>query len=104
MISSLPTPMTPNERIIEIIRLLNIEAVNKETIARLEKDLKQQVSYTDLYRNNDAAKQSEIEQVHLLMDALPQKPPRELVTGTNSWDNKQLTLMTRLTILLIATR
>lgn len=81
----------------EIETLKNTVAQRDTRIAELDKKLEsEKTSYSNKVkeRNEIAA---ELEQVHLLIDALPVAVARE-VEGKNSWDNKNLNVLTRLAV------
>ncbi len=72
---------------------LNIELENK--IETLEKRLATSDAAYKHTRGEKTELEAELEQLHLLLDALPNTPSRQS-EGENSWDKKKLSAMARL--------
>ena len=59
--------------------------IANQKIEKLEKDLAQQVTYTDMYRKESAQRKEEIEEIHDFLDGLPNVMPKSKV---NYGENK----------------
>ena len=64
-------------------------------IAELEEKLKQQTSYTEMYTRKAKEAEDSIEQLHQVLDAVPNSIPRES-GGENSWDRVKRSPITRM--------
>lgn len=89
MATKKPSTITQLKQVLE--RAKTLEAEN----AKLVKDLANEKSTKDTWYKRSEDYKTEIEQIHALLDALPGAAARK-TTGENSWDQKDLTAMTRL--------
>lgn len=69
----------------------------QEKITKLEKDVKQQSEYKDMYFRQKSELEKEIEAVHSLLDVLEGTIPRKTIPDTSQeWNTVKHDMMTRL--------
>ena len=72
-------------------------AALQEKITKLEKDVKQQSEYKDMYCRQKNELEKEIEAVHSLLDVLEGAIPRKTIPdATQEWNTVKHDVMTRL--------
>jgi DNA repair exonuclease SbcCD ATPase subunit len=72
-------------------------AALQEKITKLEKDVKQQSEYKDMYCRQKNELEKEIEAVHSLLDVLEGAIPRKTIPdATQEWNTVKHDMMTRL--------
>lgn len=64
-------------------------------VTKLEAELKRETQAKDSFYKLKQDAEAEIEQVHALLDVLPGSAARK-TDGVNSWEQKEITAMTRL--------
>ena len=71
--------------------------VLEDKVAKLEKDVKQQSEYKDMYCRQKTELEKEIEAVHSLLDVLEGAIPRKTIPdSTQEWNTVKHDMMTRL--------
>lgn len=69
----------------------------QEKVTKLEKDVKQQSDYKDMYYRQKSELEKEIEAVHSLLDVLDGAIPRKTIPdATQEWNTVKHDMMTRL--------
>lgn len=69
----------------------------EEKIIKLDKDVKQQSEYKDMYRRQKSELEKEIEAVHSLLDVLDGTIPRKTIPdASQEWNTVKHDMMTRL--------
>lgn len=72
-------------------------AALQEKIIKLDKDVKQQSEYKDMYFRQKSELEKEIEAVHSLLDVLDGAIPRKTIPdATQEWNTVKHDMMTRL--------
>jgi DNA repair exonuclease SbcCD ATPase subunit len=72
-------------------------AALQEKITKLDKDVKQQSEYKDMYYRQKSELEKEIEAVHSLLDVLEGAIPRKTIPdATQEWNTVKHDMMTRL--------
>jgi hypothetical protein len=75
--------------------LLKVKNLTSSEIEKLKKEVEQQKSYVEMYRNQSTKAENELESAHSLLDGLPQAPARE-IDAKESYNRKEIQLTTRL--------
>jgi len=75
--------------------LLKVKNLTSAEIEKLKKEVEQQKSYVEMYRNQSTKAENELESAHSLLDGLPQAPARE-IDAKESYNRKEIQLTTRL--------
>lgn len=68
----------------------------QEEIKKLEEGFRKLKEDRDFYCNRTTKLNEELEQIHFMLDSVPNSIPKEVKYGDNSWEVNKLTALTRL--------